>query len=154
MAVITSVSNVILSQLVNSSKLIPTELEEAYSKTEGERELKYLYELKVIPENWSYNKWLYFLVSFCAYLGRKKPFLAKPFAMKILKKQQFKGKKEQENKVLTVLAFFRLHNTNENEDKKAFPQPKGTDELEVGERRGFLISHSCSASICYEFCWG
>lgn len=51
MVVITLVSNVILSQLVNPSKLIPTELEEAYSKTEGERELKYLYELKVIPEN-------------------------------------------------------------------------------------------------------
>lgn len=42
--------------LVNPSKLIPTELEEGYSKIEGKRELKYLYEQKMLPENWTYNK--------------------------------------------------------------------------------------------------
>lgn len=49
---------------------------------------------------------VFFLVSFCAQLGRKKAFLAILFATKILKEQQSKEKKEQENQVSAALAFF------------------------------------------------
>lgn len=85
---------------------------------------------------------MFFLVSFHAYLGRKKAFLAKPFAMRILKNQQSKGKNEQENKVSTVSAFFfEFIKLMKMKTKKESSSSNGTNELEAGER-GALSTHT------------